>query len=129
MDTSTDPSEPRSNTHLDIAKVKDAYLNFTHMVDILNIRTLGYTTLRCILDCSALGRLNMVTSTDPCKPRSATELDILKLEDAYLKFTQGVCIANKNFQPQAPQHLGAYQTRVKMGLCKLQSTVLFREIH
>lgn len=61
----------------------------------------------------------MVTSTDPSKPRSGTQLDIAKLEDAYLKFTQGACIANQNFQPQAPQHLGAYQTQVKMGLCKL----------
>lgn len=37
MDSSTDPSKPRSDMHLRLAELKDAYLKFTQMTDVSNI--------------------------------------------------------------------------------------------
>lgn len=50
MDTSTGSSKPTSDMHLEFVKLKDAYLEFTEMVDVTNIGNLHMQPLICNIE-------------------------------------------------------------------------------
>lgn len=57
--------------------------------------TLCVCPCKCALNLgSGLGALNMDTSLDPSKPGLDMQLKVVKLEDAYLEFTQMADVSN-----------------------------------